>query len=86
MTFKPYGKRLLVKLAQEEKTTTGGFIIPTKDRGDLISAKVVEVGEEIPRGLLDMTVYYRERSGETKINLEGEDYYILDEDKVLGYI
>ena len=89
MDFKPNGPRLLVKTTEEEQKSESGFILPTKEKGDLASAKVIEVGqvdgEFCCHYLLNKTVYFKEGDGH-KITLDGENYLVLDNEKVLGFV
>lgn len=83
--FMPNGKRILVKLTEEEQTTSGGFIIPTKERGELLRAKVVAVGNDLSGELLGAMAFFKEGDG-TKINIDGENFLVVDNEKVLGFL
>jgi chaperonin GroES len=91
MQFTPNGKRLLVKTTEEEQKTSGGFIIPTKERGDLVTAKVITVGVDFDETrlntsvLVGRTAFFKESEG-VKITIEGENYLIVDDEKVLGFL
>ena len=87
MEFIPNGNRLLVKAIEEEQQTTGGFILPTKERWDLSIAEVIAVGEGVENcyDIEGRNAYFKEGDG-VKVCLEGENYIIIDNDKVLGFL
>lgn len=84
MRFIPNGHRVLVKSSEEEQKTSGGFIIPTKERGELLTATVVAVGN-LSDNLIGKVAFFKENDG-VKINVEGESYLIVENEKVLGFL
>ncbi len=87
MKFKPLGERALVKIVEREEQTASGIVLPDTAREKPQTAEVVAVGEfedgiKVSEG--DVIVFAK-YSG-TEINLEGEDYMILDADDILGIV
>ena len=94
MKFKPLGERALVQIVEREETTASGIVLPDTAKEKPQTAKVVAVGEgkldkdgqrvpvEVDQG--DVIVFAK-YSG-TEINLDGEDYMILDADDILGVV
>jgi chaperonin GroES len=86
MKFKPLGDRALVQIVEREETTPSGIVLPDTAKEKPQTAKVVAVGdgEEVKVGEGDVIVFAK-YSG-TEINLDGEDYMILDADDILGIV
>jgi chaperonin GroES len=86
MKFKPLGDRALVKLVEREETTPSGIVLPDTAREKPQTAEVVAVGEgeEVKVSEGDVIVFAK-YSG-TEINLNGEEYMILDADDILGVV
>ena len=87
MKFKPLGERALVKIVEREERTASGIVLPDNAKEKPQTAEVVEVGEfedgvKVSQG--DVIVFAK-YSG-TEINLDGEDYMILDADDILGVV
>ena len=87
MKFKPLGERALVKIMEREQTTESGIVLPDTAKEKPQTAEVVAVGQfedgiKINEG--DVIVFAK-YSG-TEINLDGEDYMILDSDDILGVV
>ena len=87
MKFKPLGERALVKLVEREEQTASGIVLPDTAKEKPQTAEVVAVGQfedgiSVSEG--DVIVFAK-YSG-TEINLEGEDYMILDADDILGIV
>ena len=87
MKFKPLGERALVRIVEREEKTVSGIVLPDTAKEKPQTAEVVEVGEfengvKVNQG--DVIVFAK-YSG-TEINLDGEDYMILDADDILGVV
>jgi chaperonin GroES len=87
MKFKPIGERALVKIEEQEQTTSSGIVLPETAKDKPQTARVVAVGEfengvKISEG--DVIVFAK-YSG-TEIKLDNEDYLILDSDDLLGIV
>ena len=88
MKFKPLGERALVQIFErEEEKTVSGIVLPDTAKEKPQTAKVVEVGEFENGVKLNQgdTIVFAKYSG-TEINLDGEDYMILDADDILGVV
>jgi chaperonin GroES len=87
MKFKPLGERALVRVVEREETTASGIVLPDTAKEKPQTAEVVAVGQfedgiKVSEG--DVIVFAK-YSG-TEINLEGDDYMILDADDILGIV
>jgi chaperonin GroES len=87
MKFKPLGERALVKIVEREEQTASGIVLPDTARekpqmAEIVAVGVFEDGIEVSEG--DVIVFAK-YSG-TEINLEGDDYMILDADDILGIV
>jgi chaperonin GroES len=85
--LRPIGKRALVKPAeQEEEKTASGIVLPQTTKEKPQTARVIAVDDsedgKVSEGDL---VVFAKYSG-TKINLDDEDYLILDSDDLLGVV
>ena len=87
MNFRPIGKRALVKLEeQEEEKTASGIVLPQTAKQKPQTARVIATGDlEDRRVSEDDMVVFAKYSG-TKMNLDNEDYLILDADDLLGVV
>ena len=83
MNFKPLGEKVLVKEVQAENKTASGIYIPDSAKEKPSTANVVAVGSEIKEIKKNDNVVFGQYSG-TKINLEGQDYLILELKDILG--
>ena len=91
---RPLHDRLIVQLIEESEQQVGGIIIPDTakekpQRGKVIAAGKGKVKDDGSIQPLDVkagdTVLCGKYSG-TEIKLDGEDYMIMREDKILGVI
>jgi len=90
MALKPLGAKVLVKPDPEEEKTKGGIILPETARKKSQEGVVVAVGEgrildngqKVPLSLKvgDRVVF--SKYGGTEVEIEGEEYIILDEDSI----
>jgi chaperonin GroES len=89
MKIQPLGDRVLVKPVAAEEVTAGGIIIPDTAKEKPLKGQVIAVGKGIDnKGLTvkaDDTVLYGKFVG-TEVNLEGEDYLIMEESEILAII
>jgi len=92
--FTPLHDRILVRRVGEAETSRGGIIIPDsakekQQEGEVISVgkgRVTEKGELRP---LDVKAGDRVLFGKydgTEVKIDGEDYLIIEENRVLGVI
>src|ERR1700745_1192630 len=92
--FTPLHDRILVRRVEEAETTRGGIIIPdsAKDKpqaGEVIpggKGKISEEGKVRPLDVKDGDrILFGKYSG-TEIKLDGEDFIIMREEEVLGFL
>jgi len=94
MKFKPLGARALVQIVEREETTASGIVLPDTAKEKPQTAKVVAVGEgkldrdgqRVPVEVAQGDVIVFAKYSGTEINLDGEDYMILDADDILGIV
>ena len=94
MKIRPLHDRILVKRIEEEKTTTGGIIIPDTAKEKPQEGKVVAVGKGKIRDdgklrKLDVKKGDRVLFGQfagTEVTLDGTEHVIMREDDVLGVL
>ena len=94
MFIKPLGDRIVVRVVDEEKITSGGIHLPDIAAKKSQEAEVVTVGpgslnakgERIPMGILvgDRVVFVRYAG--TEIEREEETYLVLRENDILAVI
>ena len=91
--IQPLGKRILVKPKEEEETIAGGLVVPPSANDDKRPAmgEVLKLGKgkdkkgqnvEVKKGDI---IYFKKYSPE-EIEIEGEQYLIIDTDDVLAII
>jgi chaperonin GroES len=94
MKIKPLGDRLLIKRLEAKDQTKGGIILPDSAQEKPQEAEVVAVGSGkrgddgklIPMSLkVGDKVLYGKYSG-TEITVDGEEYFFVKEDDILGVI
>jgi chaperonin GroES len=84
--FKPLGSRVLLKPVEPEEATPSGIVLPDTAKADNQAAEVVAAGahEDVEVSVGDVVVY-RKYSG-TEIELEGEDYLVVEAEDILGVV
>ena len=85
MNFQPLESRVLVKVIEEEQKTASGIIIPDNAKEKPSRAKVEAIGQYVKSVEVGDTVVFGKYTG-TEIELEGEDYLILEIKDILGAI
>ena len=94
MKLRPLQDRILVQRVKEEEKTKGGIIIPdtAKEKpveGRVIAAGIGKLSEEGKRIALEVKkgdrILFGKYSG-TEVKIEDEEYLIMREDDVLGFI
>ncbi|HID94285.1 MAG TPA: co-chaperone GroES [bacterium (Candidatus Stahlbacteria)] len=94
MKVKPLGERVLVKRIEPEEVKKGGIIIPDTAKEKPQQGEVVAVGpgkldEKGKRTPIDVKkgdrVLFGKYSG-TEIEIDGEEYLIMQEDDILAII
>ena len=86
MQIKPLGERALVKEVEREETTASGIVLPDTAKEKPQTAEVVAVGahEEVKVSVGDVVVLSK-YSG-TEIELDGEEYRIVEAKNILGVV
>ena len=90
--LKPIGDKVIVKAKTEEEKTSGGIYLPdtAKEKpqeGTVIAVgpgEVLKNGERKPMSVKEGDTVIYSKYGGTEVNIEGEDYIILDEDSILA--
>lgn len=94
MKLRPLNDRILVKRVEEKEVTTGGIIIPDTAKEKPAEGKVVAVGngklgedgKRIPLEIKKGDQILFGKYGGAEINIDGEEYLIMNEGEVLGVI
>ncbi len=94
MNIRPLQDRVIVKRMEEERTSSGGIVIPDSAtekpiRGEVIAVgpgKVQDNGKKLPVDLkVGDTVLFSKYSG-TEVKIDDEEYLVMREDDILGVI
>ncbi len=95
MNIKPLGDRVLVKPIKEEEVTASGIVLPdTVDKQKKAEGEIVAIGpgkllESGERATMEVKVGDRvlfEKWGGEEVKVEGEEYKILESEKILAII
>lgn len=95
VNLKPLGGKVLVKPMKEEKITKSGIVLPdTAEKDELEQGDVIAVGEgklleNGTRAPISVKVGDRvilKKYGPDKVKIEGEEYYIAEEDDLVGIV
>jgi len=94
MTVKPLHDRVLVKRLEEETKTASGIIIPDNSKEKPSEGEIIAVGSgyRLADGSLraldvkagDKVLF--EKWGGTEVKVDGEDYLVMKEEKILGIL
>jgi chaperonin GroES len=94
MKIRPLQDRVIIKRTEEERTSSGGIVIPDSAAEKPIKGKVIAVG---PGKILDNgerrpvdlkvgdTVLFGKYSG-TEVKMNDEEYLVMREDDIMGVI
>ena len=83
MNFKPLGKRVLVERTEVETKTASGIILVDSAKEKPNTAIVKAVGSEVTELKEGDTIVFEQYRG-TELNLNGEDYLVLDIENIIG--
>lgn len=86
MKFKPLGERALVKLVEREETTPSGIVLPDTAKEQQQTAEVVAISDSEDVKVVEGDVVVFAKYSGTEIELDDEDYLILDSDDILGIV
>lgn len=94
MTVKPLHDRVLVRRLEEETKTASGIIIPDNSKEKPSEGEVIAVGSgyRLADGSLraldvkagDKVLF--EKWGGTEVKVDGEEYLVMKEEKILGIL
>jgi chaperonin GroES len=93
--IQPLGNRILVKPQEEEETIAGGLVVPPSANDDKRPAmgKVLilgkgkdEDGKEVDFEVKKGDIIYFKKYSPNEIEIEGEQYLIVDADDILAII
>lgn len=94
MKIRPLQDRVIVKRMEEERTSSGGIVIPDTAAEKPIKGEVIAVGpgktqdngEKLPVDLkVGDKVLFGKYSG-TEVKIDDEEYLVMREDDILGVI
>lgn len=94
MKIRPLHDRIVIRRMEEERTTTGGIVIPDSATEKPIQGEVVAVGTGkrletgstvTPDVKIGDRVLFGKYSG-TEVKIEGQDYVVMREDDIMGVI
>ena len=83
MNFKPLGKRVLVERTEVETKTASGIILVDSAKEKPNTAIVKAVGSEVTELKEGDTIVFEQYRG-TELNLNGEEYLVLDIENIIG--
>lgn len=93
MNIKPLSNRVLLKALEAEQKTASGIILPESAQEKKQEAEVIAIGDglivdgkkqEMSVKVGDVVIYSK-YSGDD-IKLDGEEYTLIDEDKILAIV
>ena len=94
MKIRPLHDRVVVRRMEEERTSSGGIVIPDSATEKPIQGEVIAVGNGriLDSGdvrALDVKVGDRVLFGKysgTEVKIEGEDYLVMREEDIMGVV
>lgn len=92
--LKPLGDKVVIQLVEQEEKTASGIYLPDSAKKKPTEGKVIAVGngrvlDNGERNTLTVKVGDRvlfSKYGGNEVNLEGQDYTILDEDQIYAVL
>ncbi|MBN9504338.1 MAG: co-chaperone GroES [Armatimonadetes bacterium 55-13] len=92
--LKPLGDKVVVQLVEQEEKTASGIYLPDTAKKKPTEGKIIAVGEgrtldSGERNTLTVKVGDRvlfSKYGGNEVNVDGQDYTILDEDQIYAII
>lgn len=93
-SLKPLGDKVVVKLIEQEEKTKSGIYLPDSAKKKPQTGEVIAVGngrvlDDGQRNTLSVKVGDKvlfSKYGGNEVNLDGEDYTILDEDQIYAIL
>ena len=85
---------VIVKPIEEEESSYGTIVVPDMGKEKNLKGKVVSVGPGYYSGMGNFIetvvkegdIVLLPQMGPTKVDYEGEEYYMIEENKILGII
>lgn len=84
-TVKPASKQLFCKPDEAETTTKSGIILAQSTAEKPRTAQVINIGKEVIGFKSKETIIYKAYAS-TEIKLNGEEYFLISEEDVLGTV
>jgi chaperonin GroES len=92
--LRPLGDKIVVQLIEAEEKTAGGIYLPDSAKKKPTEGKVIAVGsgrvlDSGDRNTLSVKIGDRvlfSKYGGNEVNIEGQDYTILDEDQIYAIV
>jgi chaperonin GroES len=81
--LKPIKKNSVVQIIEKSKETESGIILTVADPAEVTRGKVIEIGDEVELFYKGDTILPNWQKAK-KTRFDGEDYYIVHEDDVVG--
>lgn len=94
MKIRPLHDRVIVRRVEEERTSSGGIVIPDTAtekpiRGEVIAVGPGKRGDDGKREAPDVTkgdkILFGKYSG-TEVKIDGDEYLVMREDDIMGVI
>ncbi|MFN3729376.1 MAG: co-chaperone GroES [Fimbriimonadaceae bacterium] len=93
-SLKPLGDKVVVKLIEQEEKTKSGIYLPDSAKKKPQTGEVIAIGngrvlDDGQRNTLTVKVGDKvlfSKYGGNEVNLDGEDYTILDEDQIYAIL
>ncbi len=84
--LKPLGNRVVLLPLKEEEKTSSGIILPDSAQKDIKLAEVIVVSAENKFELKEGDRVVLPDYGYDKIEIDGTEYYLIEENKILAII
>lgn len=84
-TIKPAARQLFCKQSDKETVTKSGFYISEKTAEKPKTAEVINIGSDVT-GFKQKDVIIYKPYATVEIKLEGEEYFLIDQEDVLGTV
>jgi len=88
MSFKPLGKRVLIRREEQSNTTASGLIIPDTAKEKPLQGEVLAVGEKASEAGINVgnIVVFGKFINSTEVTVDNEELLILNSDDIYGII
>lgn len=95
MNIRPLGDRVVIKRAEEEKTTASGIVLPGSAQEKANTGEVVAVGEgkKLDNGdvramsvKVGDTVMFAKFAASSEVKVDGDDLLVMSEDDLIAVV